>query len=125
MSRRSRRLVLFGLPAGLAVLAFAAWLLWPRTAITRENAAKIQQGMTLAEVQAVLGEPADPRGEDSALWPDDVIPAGSRLVVGRFWVGDDVLVVVAFDRGGRVEAVRVLGRARVTLADRLRRWLGL
>ena len=29
------RPLLFGLPAGLAMLALGAWLLWPRTAITR------------------------------------------------------------------------------------------
>jgi hypothetical protein len=124
MSRRNRRLLMLALPAGLVVLAVAAGWFWPRAAITRESAAKIEVGMTRAEVETILGGPADPRGEDSTLWPDDVIPAGSRLIVGPFWVGDDVLVVVAFDRTGRVQAVRVLGRARVTLADRLRRWLG-
>jgi hypothetical protein len=55
---RTRRLLLFAVPAGLAVALIAAWLLWPRTAITRENAEKIQVGMTLAEVEAILGGPA-------------------------------------------------------------------
>jgi outer membrane protein assembly factor BamE (lipoprotein component of BamABCDE complex) len=53
-----RRLLLFALIAVAVVLAVGVWLLWPRTAITRENAAKIQAGMTLAEVEAILGGPA-------------------------------------------------------------------
>jgi hypothetical protein len=60
MSSR-RRLLLFGLPATAVVVALVLWLLWPRTAITPENAAKIRAGMTLAEVQAILGGP--PRSE--------------------------------------------------------------
>lgn len=53
-----RRLLLLALPVGLLVLAIGVGLLWPRTAITRENAAKIEPGMTLAEVEAKLGGPA-------------------------------------------------------------------
>jgi hypothetical protein len=51
-----RRLLLFGLLATIAILA-TVWLLWPRTAITRENAAKIQPGITLADVEKLLGCP--------------------------------------------------------------------
>jgi hypothetical protein len=52
MTRRTRRLLLLALPAGLAVALVAAWLHWPRpSAITRENAAKIRAGMTLAEAE--------------------------------------------------------------------------
>ena len=51
-----RRLLLFGLLAGLLALGTGVWLLWPRpSAITSENAAKIQVGMTLAEVEVILG----------------------------------------------------------------------
>src|SRR6516162_7726428 len=53
-----RRLLLLCLPVSLAALGLAAWLLWPRTAITPENAEKVQRGMTLAEVEAILGGPA-------------------------------------------------------------------
>jgi hypothetical protein len=50
-----RRLLLFGLLAALLVLGAGAWVVWPRMAITPENAAKIKQGMTLAEVESILG----------------------------------------------------------------------
>jgi hypothetical protein len=65
MTRRTRLLLLFGLPAGLTVLAVGVWLLWPRTAITPENAAKIQVGMPLPEVEAILGGPQRLEGSAS------------------------------------------------------------
>src|SRR4051812_12875345 len=58
MTKRSRRLLLFSVPAALVAGLLAAWLLWPRTAITRENAERVQVGMTRAEVEAILGGPA-------------------------------------------------------------------
>ena len=59
-----QRLLLFGLSAvSLAGLGMFG-LLWPRSAITFENAQKIHECMTLAEVERWLGtnlnyEPAD------------------------------------------------------------------
>jgi hypothetical protein len=53
-----RRLLILAVAGTVVMLAVGAWLFWPRTAITRENAAKIQRGMTLAEVEAILGGPA-------------------------------------------------------------------
>src|SRR3954452_22547582 len=56
MTRRRRRLFLsYG---GIVVALAVAWVLWPRpVGITRENAARIKQGMTLSEVKAILGGP--------------------------------------------------------------------
>src|SRR4051812_9676536 len=57
MSRHCR--FLFLSVAAVAVgLAVGVWVLWPHTEITPENAAKIRKGMTLAEVEAILGGPA-------------------------------------------------------------------
>jgi hypothetical protein len=39
MTRRSRRLLLLALPIALALSFAIVWVLWPQTAITRENAA--------------------------------------------------------------------------------------
>jgi outer membrane protein assembly factor BamE (lipoprotein component of BamABCDE complex) len=55
-----RRLLLFGLLAGVTVailLAGAMRLLSPSRAITRENYAKIHKGMPRDEVEALLGAP--------------------------------------------------------------------
>src|SRR5260370_35884132 len=52
-----RRLMLCGLFTGLLTLGAGLWLLWPRSAITREKAGKIQEGMTPHEVEAIFGGP--------------------------------------------------------------------
>src|SRR6266478_2347267 len=57
MRSRTRRLLLLAL-ATVAVLVAGVCLLWPQSAITRENAEMIWEGMTLAEVEAILGGPA-------------------------------------------------------------------
>ena len=56
--RRSRRLFVVSVAAMSLVLSSAGWnfwATWPRSVITRENAAKIRPGMTGAEVEALLG----------------------------------------------------------------------
>jgi hypothetical protein len=55
-----RRVLMLAFPAAVVLLAVVVWLFWlqPPSAITRENAAKIKDGMRLAEVEAILGGPA-------------------------------------------------------------------
>jgi hypothetical protein len=91
MRIRIRRLMLFGLLACLAALGMATGLLvWSATrgtVITRENAAKIQVGMTVGEVEAILGGPArsDATGPVEFEWDPDAVrlvnhKSGSRLL---------------------------------------------
>jgi hypothetical protein len=131
-----RRLLLFGLLAGLLALGVCGWLLLPRTAITRENAAKIQVGMTLAEVEVNLGGP--PRDDTTGpvvtesgyggntLWLEDVcLPFGDQRP--HIWKSDCVLVLVSVGADGRVAnfiAFRQQRRVENSL-DMLRRWLRL
>ncbi len=51
-----RRVLLFAVVAVVVALS-GAWLLWPRppSAITIENAKKITIGMTLSEVETIMG----------------------------------------------------------------------
>ena len=120
MSRRTRRLLLLALPA-LVALTGGGWLFWPRTAITRENAAKIQVGMTLAEVEAILGGPAR-----------DEAPKRQVLVKIQSvhhdceWNSDHVSVWVHLDAQGRVTECRAIPVPPAPgPLERLRRWLGL
>ena len=128
------------------------WLLWPRPSITRENAAKIGIGMTLGEVEALLGGPeriettgplegdADDNGDDG---PDAERLASERFLVAlthttrsrrsrmgssrRTWGSDRVAIFVVFDADERVIdfAARPLRRAPESPLDMLRRWLRL
>jgi hypothetical protein len=121
-----RRLLLFGLLA--AVTGLGGWLLWPRSAITRENAAKIQIGMTLAEVEAILGGPArdDSTGPFEGEWPRDF--KFDPTNPDADWHSDTVLVLVRLDGRNRVKSFEVLPVRRSdgeSSLDVIRRWLGL
>ena len=136
-----RRLLLFGLPAGLIALGVGAWMLWPHTAITRENAAKIQVGMTLTAVEAILGGPArdemtgrmhsdefadepdkNQRWRD---WDETLIEGRKRGLRELQWKSDHVLVWVLADAAGHVFGHHVMPLRRESLFERIRRWLGL
>jgi hypothetical protein len=139
MSRRTRRLLFLFLAVATVAARGAASLRWPRTAVTPENAEKIQPGMTLAEVEAILGRPAgddagpgvcvgagrcgDPMDARAAArhGPD---PAGG---VWQSWLSDQAHVALRFDARGRVDETRWFPalETRERFTDRLRRWLGL
>jgi hypothetical protein len=140
---RYRRLLLFAIPITLALIVTAtAWLLWPSTAITCENAAKIKEGMTLAEVEAILGGPAreestgplevnldspwlnDTNGPCVLVYSKHFGPPWNAVCV---WQSNRARVGVAFDRDERVIecARRPMRPVEQTLLDRIRAWLHL
>jgi hypothetical protein len=124
-----RRTLLVAL-AGLAVVAAAgAVVLWPRPErITRENFDRIRDGITRADVEAILGPPGDYRtghgemdygtGENTDWTPDsgpDFAPRTnwSRLrgVRGQSsedpslragWIGDSFAILIVVDKSGQV-----------------------
>lgn len=128
------RKLLFASLATLVVLGLGVWLLWPGTAITRENAAKITEGMRLAEVEAILGGPArdDTTGPvltesgygANTLWLEDVcLPFGDQR--HHIWKSDCVLVLVSVEADGRVANFIAFHQQRAAERpiDMLRRWL--
>jgi hypothetical protein len=91
-----RRLLLVGFASTAAALGIGVCLLWPRDrpGITRANRERIREGMTLAEVEAILGGPER--------------DATQRLGMGltmRCWEADDLLLDVVFDQQDRVVMV--------------------
>jgi hypothetical protein len=131
-----RRLLVFGLLAGLLVLGVGVLLLWPRTAITRENAAKIQVGMALADVEALLGGPARNEGTGATRMLDEQPKQGlhhsgiMRDVESRAplveWNSDYVMICVPLDSEERVSACHYLFLCPAEGAlVKLRRWLRL
>jgi hypothetical protein len=125
----------------MATLATGLWLVWPRTAITRENAAKIRNGMSLADVQALLGGPARDDSTSRLMFadgPGQLITINGKVPLEndapfpayREWISDTVIVTVIFDENGLVDPengakvceVRPVPEA---LVEKLRRWLGL
>ncbi|SRR5260370_6050871 len=144
MTRRRLLLVVSaGVLAASLALGAGAWLRWPRTAITRENAAKIHIGMTLAEVEAILGGPPrddvaaasvrydfnpDPRVsnrladelEEKAFGPSDGFPPTLE------WRSGEAVVRAQFgDRRVIACAAFPVRPVAVSPIDRLRRWFRL
>jgi hypothetical protein len=137
-----RRLLLIALFA--TVMLLSVWALWPRTAITREDAARIREGMTLGEVEAILGGPARDESSGAPIADDDdafdpkalpVPPRQQRMAEMRFHIGDGILewrsdlvvVSVVLDSDGRVSHYcdQHTRRDYESISDMLRRWLGL
>jgi hypothetical protein len=152
MSKRMRRLVGIAALVPVATIAVGVWLSWPRTAITRENAEKVQVGMTLGEVEAILGGPPreEPTGPLRADGPAEQargetaralasgndaeaaaeffrdMPYQSGAYNRRVWVSDRVIIAVHLDgTTGRVVSCDSLPVRGIGPLDRLRRWLGL
>jgi hypothetical protein len=140
-----RRLLMFALPV-VAALVVGMWLLWPRTVITRDTFDKVQVGMNLAEVEAVLGGPernesTGPLMGDSGndehdylqayIWRVRVFDTMPRTEnpypAVKWWTSDVLMVRVDFDENGQVAARECLPMRRVHegLFERLRRWLHL
>lgn len=105
----------------VAVRSFGA----PAHRITREAAAELRPGMTLAEVEAVIGVPAGDYSGGTAL------PApGSTLVFPpswHEWIAEDVCIQAEFDEQGRLLFVllRDVCLVREPFFHRVGRWVGL
>jgi hypothetical protein len=130
MSGCKRQLVGMAALIGVGVLVLTAWLLWPRTtittAITLENAATIKEGMTRAEVEAILGGP--PRDETEAAGMIVNLPKGfGGFGPGTlFWISHTTVCGVEFDDTGRVVGVHAFAaHPHESTFHRLCPWLGL
>jgi hypothetical protein len=105
---RKRKLI--AAAVGLAVLVAAgAFVLWPRTdRITRENFDRIKEGMSRAEVEAILGPPGDYRtGPVVYFTPTDRDVMDEPSVPfedpdSALWLGDRAGGRVGFDEAGCV-----------------------
>ena len=113
----------FLLAAGFTVFVFVHVL---PDRITPENCDRIEVGMSLEEVEAILGGPAD--------LEDDHADAGIPLGPSKTWVGEQSAVVVSFEPSGRVsgwwleapasEVRRLCDLPEPTFWQKLRRSLG-
>jgi hypothetical protein len=134
MTGLRRRRLLLGVLGAVALVACGlfAWLLLPRPGVTRANYERIQEGMTLPEVEGILGGlPGNysrfPDNEAS-LWALDW--ADPELSLHYFrgreaWVGDELAVAVWFNDQGRVRRKAAFEVPEPTFLDRLRRLLRL
>ena len=122
----SRRVFLLGVGLALVALAFVLTdvLLW-EPGVTAANVRRIRAGMTLAEVNAVLGPPVQDEmrllaittnsGAMDTAAPEDFTCA---------WEGPGGSVAVRFDAGERVREYWFLPIRHDSPLSRLRAWLG-
>jgi hypothetical protein len=93
--RRRRLLLAAGLLALLGVAGLLlAWLTpHPGAGITKENYERIREGMTFAEVEAILG----PEGYQTKR---PLIVPVSGPTFPRWWIGDDAIITIEFGPKG-------------------------
>jgi hypothetical protein len=120
--RRRRLLLGLGLLAllGLAGGLFAFLYPWP--GVTGANFERIQEGMTLAEVEKILGGPPHDRGPiiNEADLRNGPGPQSRDTIAS--WTANGITVFVKLDEQSLVKATARLG-VEETLTDRLRRLL--
>jgi outer membrane protein assembly factor BamE (lipoprotein component of BamABCDE complex) len=123
--RRRRGLLFSAAAVVLALLAVAVWVVPPRTKITPENAAKIEEGMTLAKVEELLGGPARNESDLADNFINDAfVLVESRPFIDRRWASRGYVVLVAFDDSGRVLRHSDMAfDVDRSFLDKLRRWL--
>jgi hypothetical protein len=138
MSRKAKWVLAVATFLCLLACGAAYVALLPRSQISRDNAAKVEVGMDLATVEAILGGPprADYDGElmaDNSADEDVVIkgdigpstPPEGGLGRVRYWASDTVTVAVRTDGNERIACVVVRAVRPLPVLTRLRRWLGL
>src|SRR5262245_56466059 len=117
----------------LVVAAVCASIVWPwSSAITRENEAKIHDGMSWDELKVILG--GLPRDESTG--PTELDPTSALAVrIGRppppsvtriyEWISDEVMIRVAFDADGRAEWITTYPMRRTFpgVVPTVRHWL--
>jgi hypothetical protein len=87
--------------AGLAVLLLAVgtFALWPRPdRITRENFDRIKAGMSLEEIEAILGPPGDYTTRATDFEDPEIVKLTSRKgrSIGPSWDTDEASIGVTF-----------------------------
>ena len=126
--RRKRLLLIVGCLTAMLLATYGILRLTaPRPKLTLDNMEAIEDGMTLQEVEKILGAPA---GNYSSLRDAEAadLPQCYDKPGDKNWVDDQMWLGVRFDEAGNVKARYYYPHRRNqngTYLDSLRRWLGL
>jgi hypothetical protein len=117
--RRSRRWIVCAAVGVAIALAFGAWLLWPRTAVVPARFEEIHVGMTLADVEDIMGGKA-PLQQVGNVLTGAPVKAGETTHV---WVDpwDGCIAVACVE--DRVVGKRFQSAEEMPLMQRLAIWL--
>lgn len=147
-----RRFLLLSLAAVLVGLAVGTWALWSLradTAITRQSFARIRDGMSREQVEAILGGPPRDESTGPVKWDpfegwegpdrDRMTPEEPQQADFEFfreplaggqpveWISDTVMIQAYFRPDGRLleRTCYPACRSPESPFERIRRWLGL
>jgi hypothetical protein len=122
---KKKKLLWTGITASLVVAVyFVMRPAVPKHNINLASVEKIKPGMTLAEVEEILGVPPG----DYTTGPTTSLCDGWLGPGDREWAGDDGVISVWLDPQGRILAANlepVSPRTRLTWFERLQMWFGL
>jgi len=126
--RRKRLLLIVGYLTAMLLATYGILRLTaPRPKLTLDNMEAIEHGMTLQEVEKILGAPAgnysSMRDAEAADLPQCYDKPGDKI-----WVDDQMWLGVRFDETGKVTTYDYYRHRRnqdKTFLDHLRRWLGM
>src|SRR5262249_31624007 len=129
---RTRVLVLVVVATAVGVLAYAGWwLATPRHRISLNSSVEIQHGMTLEQVEAILGVPPGNYATQEEFRRMGGGQTWHQTTGGRCrcaeWVSDELAIWVYFDPDGTAKLVGITdigGHAPEPLLKRMPRWLG-
>lgn len=123
--RKKTKFLYWGIVLGalllIALLVPAAISLWPR--VTAESYAQIDVGMSLADVERILGKPRSDNAEygvvgetgayviNNSLSEQEKLEMGYRKYRRLQWMSHEITIVVVFDSNGRV-ATRYRGEGQ-------------
>jgi len=122
---RKRLLIRLGLLTCLALAGFALYLWWNLTGvsgISRASVWRIKVGMSIKEVDAIIGVPCGDYHSDTPATPADSFPEGVEHV--RQWYADAGSIFVCFDAEGMVTERGYIPDSE-SVFDRLYQWLGI
>lgn len=113
------------------VLIVGSWILRPqRDQVNNDSISRIERGMTLHEVESILGAPPGDYTTREVLYVARPAPGYRPWLhknTAKVWASNDAKVAIHFDDSGRVEGVfpEIKVGRRESLWDRFRKWLRL
>lgn len=123
---RKQRMMAFGFLLSLGFLGFGFYLGCSKSAhyITEEGFERIQNGMTLADVEGILLVPPGSYTKWYEPVPATVEVQCADAVDALFWIDEELEIVVLFDDQGRVCYKIKLRTQRISVFTLLRNLLG-
>lgn len=119
--KKKRLLLLASLPLAIAFTLGVLAMLPPNPGVTKNNFDRIQEGMTRAEVEAILGKPV--------LRFDNAFSTGTAIFRSNHWRGDDgAEASISFLSENLMEdkvTQKTWTPSKETVFDKLCRWLHL